>query len=63
MAVGRCYSGTSRNQVHKGVKMNLVQLSKAKFFLAVTLATLVGAVVCIQAVEAAPTVTVYKTPT
>jgi len=43
--------------------MNLVQLSKAKFFLAVTLATLVGAVVCIQAVEAAPTVTVYKTPT
>jgi len=43
--------------------MNFVQLSKAKFFLAVTLATLVGAVVFGRAVEAAPTVTVYKTPT
>lgn len=43
--------------------MNLVQLSKAKFFLAATLAMLVGVVVFGRPSVAAPTVTVYKTPT
>jgi len=43
--------------------MNLVQLSKAKLLLAAALATLVGVVLFGQAVVAAPTITVYKTPT
>jgi hypothetical protein len=43
--------------------MELAQLSKARFFVAAAFVALLGVILFVRPAAAAPTITVYKTPT